>query len=251
MSNYLILAGSGTLLLEASGSLLLQDQTVKEPLVILHSSESLKPPKIHEETTFLFEATLIDEDDAQVALSEIDSLVLLVQEPAGGTRLRLEECLNQNDVTVTEGANSTTLQWLGQVQDTRLVDRTNTVEQRRATFEYNHHSDSDGSAADILSTTTGSSSVSVTITGHGLTVGSTGHHVFLNAADAIGGLTIRGGYRITSVDDADTVTIDAHCAATSTVSSDGGTCEWWLNGKVNKAVFRFAVHRDEPCVPSS
>ena len=251
MGNFLILAGNGTLLLEATGSLLLQDQTAKEPLVILHSAESLKPPKVHEETTFLFEATLIDEDDAQVALSEIDSLVLLVQEPSGGTELRREECLNQNDVTITEGATSTTLQWLGQVQDTRLVNRTNAVEQRRATFEYGHNSASNGSASDILSTTSGSSSVSVTITGHGLTVGSTGHHVFLNAADDIGGLTIRGGFRITSVDDADTVTIDAHCEASSTVASDGGLTEWWLNGKVNKAVFKFAVHRDEPCVPSS
>jgi len=243
--NYLLLHQSGALLLHQGGYLLLHDQTVTEPIVIVFRNENWTPELMYEETTGLFEGELVDEDDVQVALSTIDSLVLTVTDKGSDTIIRQDECLNQNDVTVTEGATITTIVWEPQPDDTKIITRANGVERRLVTFQSSHNAGTNGSTAGIISTNA-TSTVTVTITGHGLTIGSTGHNVFLNAGAAVDGITLRGGYRITSVVDANDIEIDAHCVATGTTANGGGTTEWWLNGRVNKAVYDIPIKRDEP-----
>ena len=244
--NYLLLHQAGALQLHQGGWLLLHDQTITEPIVIIFQNEDWTPGLFYEETTGLFDGELVDEDAVQVALSTIDSLVLTVTDKGSDTIIRQEECLNANDVTVTEGATITTIQWEPQPDDTQIITRTNGTERRIVTVQSSHNAGTNGSAAGIIDTTSGSATVTVTIATHGLTIGSTGHNVFLNAGATVDGITLRGGYRITSVVDANTIEIDAHCDASGTTAAGGGTTEWWLNGRVNKAVYEIAIKRDEP-----
>jgi len=244
--NYLLLHQTGVLELHQGGYLLLHDQTVTEPIVIVFQNEDWTPAVFFEETTGLFDGELVNEVAGQVTLASIDSLVLTVKDKGSDTVIRQEECLNANDVTVTEGATITTIQWEPQPDDTKIITRANGTERRVVTFQSSHNAGTNGSAAGIIDTVSGSATVTVTITGHGLTIGSTGHNVFLNAGAAVDGLTLRGGYRITSVVDANDIQIDAHCDATGTTVGGGGTTEWWLNGRVNKAVYEIPIRRDEP-----
>lgn len=243
--------GLGVIELEAGDGLLLEDQTASEPIVIIVQNEDIAADTIDEETTGLWDGELIDENGAQVPLSEIDLIILTVEKPgatntAASTVLRQVECLNSNNVTVAEGSTVTTMDWEYQVQDTYIVDRTKRTEVHNATFEFGHNSASNGSVTDKISTTSSSSLVTIAIAGHGLTVGSTGHHVFLNATDAVDGITLKGAYRITSVVDSTDLVIESNCDATGTTSSSGGVMTWWLNGKSNKHVVRLAVKRNEP-----
>ncbi len=247
--NFLLNNGGGLVLLnDGSSGLLLNDQSAKAFIVIIADETVVSAPIIEEETTGLIRLLrLKDEDGAQITLASLETVVCTVLvRGTTDTVLRWDECLNQNDVTITEDATETQLDFVYQVQDTRMVDRTIGVERHYVNFEFGHDSDSNGSATDIVSTTNDSSTVSVTITGHGLTIGSEGHHVFLNVADDIGGLTLKGTYRITSVVDANTIQIEANCNASSTVSNDGGLTEWWLNGKANKISVILPVRRTEP-----
>jgi hypothetical protein len=249
IGNFLVLNAGGLLELQVTGGLLLSDQTVKEPIVIIVTNEDVAADQIDEETTGLLTGELIDEDGAQVTLTEIDLIILTVQEPVGGTVLRHDESLNANGVTVVEGSLITTLNWQYTVQDTRMVDRTKSTERHRATFEFGHNSDSNGSVTDKITTILASPTVSIDITGHGLTAGTSGHHIFLNATDAVGGVTLRGAYRITSVVDTLTLEIDAHCDAAANAGPLGGVTTWWLNGKSNKHVTNLAVKRNDPVCP--
>ena len=70
---------------------------------------------------------------------------------------------------------------------------------------------------DKLSTTDTSTTVEVEHTGHGAVVGQT-----VTIAATVGGITLAGDYVISSVEDANTYTIEAATAATSTVVSGGG-----------------------------
>jgi hypothetical protein len=244
--NYLLLHQTGALQLHQGGYVLLADQTVTEPIVIVFQNEAWTPEVLFEETTGLFDGELVDESNVQVALSTIDSLVLTVTDKGSDTVIRQEECLNANDVTVTEGATITTIQWEPQPDDTKIITRANGTERRVITFQSSHNAGTSNSGAGLFDTVSGSSTVTVTLGGHGLTVGSTGHNVFLNAGSAVDGLTLRGGYLITAVIDANDVEIDAHSDATGTTVGGGGTTAWWLNGRVNKAVYERAIRRDEP-----
>jgi len=70
-----------------------------------------------------------------------------------------------------------------------------------------------GGAVATLTTASGSSAVTVTLTSHGLSVGDT---FSLPTSTTIGGLTITGNYKVASVTGANTFTITAANAASST-----------------------------------
>ena len=72
--------------------------------------------------------------------------------------------------------------------------------------------------ADPISTTSGSKLVTITSTGHGITVGT---YVSFSGATAVGGLTISGEYEIVSVPSANSYTIVAASNASSTATGGG------------------------------
>lgn len=76
-----------------------------------------------------------------------------------------------------------------------------------------------GTLANPFSTTSGSATVTVADTGHGLEVGQ---YVNFSGASAVGGITVDGEYQVVSVPDADSYTITHSAAASSTAGPGGG-----------------------------
>lgn len=77
---------------------------------------------------------------------------------------------------------------------------------------------SEGVLTNPFTTTNGSSSVSVTIAEHGLSVGQT---INFQNADAVGGLTINGAYQVVAVSTRNTFTITASGSASSGATGGG------------------------------
>jgi hypothetical protein len=84
-----------------------------------------------------------------------------------------------------------------------------------------------GGAVPSFAATSGSTSVTVTLTAHGLSVGDT--FPFL-ASTTVGGLTVQGLYTVVSVPTANTFTISFSYQATSTatVSMNGGDAQYYF-----------------------
>lgn len=73
---------------------------------------------------------------------------------------------------------------------------------------------------DAISTTSGSATVTIAITAHGMTVDQ---GFTLTNFDAVGGLDVNGAWFVASTPDNNTITFTHTSAATSTVSGGGGT----------------------------
>jgi hypothetical protein len=82
-----------------------------------------------------------------------------------------------------------------------------------------------GGTVPVFTTTSGSSSVNVLLTAHGLSVDDI---IFLNLATAVGGLSISGRYRVITVVDANNFTIRAanQAASNATVTMNGGNVQF-------------------------
>lgn len=94
-----------------------------------------------------------------------------------------------------------------------------------------------GTLTDPFTTTNGSTTVTVTSSAHGLTVGT---YVDFSGASPVGGLTIDGEYSVATVVDGDNYTIVAASAATSDASGGGSVgYEYGINaGYVNAVTLR-------------
>lgn len=81
-----------------------------------------------------------------------------------------------------------------------------------------------GGAVPVFNTTSGTASVVVTLTAHGLAVGNT---AIFSASTTGGGITISGSYKVLTVPTADTFTIAAsvQASSTATFSMNGGDAE--------------------------
>lgn len=247
MGSFLLLGDGDTLELgTGAGSLLLGDQTATVPLAIRFADEDLQVPESPtEEVNGFFSDNLIDEEDRKVEKSVIEAVTLHVLDKASNAVMMQADGLDANGVTITEENLYTELKWLFDFQATRLTNRANTQETRSVMFEIGWGSASSGSTTAAIDTTL-LSTADVTITGHGLATTSDAysHQVFLQAAAAVGGVIISGGYTVKTVVDANTLRIVLPCAATLEVAG-GGALDWWINGRVSKPSMRLNITRDE------
>jgi hypothetical protein len=83
--------------------------------------------------------------------------------------------------------------------------------------------------ADPFTTTANSALVTVALVGHGLNQDST---IFISAADAVGGLSLNGAFPITTVVDANTITITATDDATSSATGGGAIATYTANNLI-------------------
>lgn len=83
---------------------------------------------------------------------------------------------------------------------------------------------SNGGEVPYFATTSGSTTITVTVDNHGLVVGAS---FGVGVATTVGGLTLEGSYLVQSVPDANSFTIDAATSATSTAtaSENGGNTQ--------------------------
>lgn len=243
MSFNLLLETGDALLLETGDNLLLESSPDVIPMLILFKSAKLNPSPPDEETTPLYTAKLVDEDGLPVEDGVLEAFLLQVFDETTETVLRAtQDVLNTNDVTLTFGTE-TEFQWAVQVGDTRLVDLTKKTGKHVGLFEYAWASDYTGTATDPFGTTSGSDVVTVNLPSHGLT-GEDNHLFFVDAED-VGGVCFNGSQVVTSIVDADNLTITARTEATATASG-GGALSYLVNSKVLKHVARFTVNRREP-----
>ena len=247
--NFLLTAGGLPLGLAGGGAMLLADQTVKVPRRILfeNSTGRSEPESTKEETTGFFFDRLVDEDGKQVAKSIIQAVALSVVDKKSNALLARVDALDANGSTITEDELYTVLDWSFDLQVTRLHDRSQTRETHRAVFEFGWNASSPVTPTDVISTVASSTEATVTITGHGLSLTDPdySHHIFIHAAATVGGVIVRGGYPVKSVDDTNTVTIILPCAAASTESNGGGASSIWTNGRVSKDIVELTINRDE------
>jgi len=209
------------------------------------TEETKHPPRPFEKTTVMYQAKLVDEDYAQIPLSEIEALTLQVFDSLSETVLReSQDVLNANDVTITEDSQNTILTWIAQVEDTKLTSIANVSETHVALWQSAWDSTATGTLTDPFDMTLDSSTVRVTLASHGMSA-TTDHHVFFNDSVEVGGLLIVGAYAVTEIVDANTVDIDARCPASATATG-GGTVNYWLNPKTAKHTVKITVKRIEP-----
>ena len=250
MGNFLLTAGGLALGLADGGSLLLADQSAKVPRVIRFANgESGRrfPNSVKEETTDFFHDRLIDEDGYRVAKSIVQAVAVSVVDKKSNALLARFDGLDAGGVTLTEDELYNVLDWSFDLQVTRLNDRSNTRETHRAVFEFGWNAGTPVTPTDVISTTADSREATVTLTGHGLSTTDPDYtnHVFIHAAETVGGVIVRGGYPVKTVDDSDTITIALPCAATATESNGGGALSVWTNGRIAKDIVELEIERDE------
>lgn len=201
--------------------------------------------QVEQESTFTATAQLRDEDNEDLLGSELEALVLEVVESRTGAIARSKrDSLNTNDVTVSAAGLIT---WLGQVEDTRILNtetRLGGLENHDAIFEFAFGTPVAGSGTDLIATTDGDETVTITLTGHGLDGSDIDEeHCFIVAAEEVGGLNLNGRWRIATVPDGDTFTIEHTCPATAT-DAGGGAVSVWLNPRVGIETLTFPVRRN-------
>lgn len=203
--------------------------------------------KIEQETTFQATVQLLDEADANLPSATLEALLLEVVESRNGTVCRSKRDANGvNDVTIDANGLCT---WLGQIEDSQIVNtdtRLDGSERHLAHFEYCWNVSAAASAVDLIAVTDTDNTVTMTVTGHGLTVGGEldEHHVFITAAEDVGGLNCNGRWRIATVPDANTITFEHPDAATSTDAAGGGAVSVWIDPKVRILTQAFDVRRN-------
>ena len=202
--------------------------------------------QVEQESTFKASAQLVDEDGVSLAGSELEALVLEVVESRTGAIARSKrDAYNANDVTI---ASSGQITWLGQVEDTQILNtdtRLGGLENHDAVFEFAFGTPVDGTGTDLIATTAGDNTVTITLVGHGLNGSDIDEeHCFIVAAEEVGGLNLNGRWRIITVPDGDTFTLEHTCTASATDAGGGGAVSVWLNPRVGIETITFAVRRN-------
>lgn len=202
--------------------------------------------QVEQETTFRATAQLVDEDGTNLLGSEIEAMVLEVLESRTGTICRSKrDANNANDVTISAAGIVT---WLGQVEDSRIVNPDTGLGREEihvATFEYAFGPGVTASGTDLIATVNADNTVTITVTGHGISGTDIDEdHIFIAAAEEVGGLNLNGRWRVATVPDGDTLTIEHTCPATSTDAAGGGSVSVWVNPRVGIARMEYPVRRN-------
>lgn len=200
---------------------------------------------IEQETTFTASAQLLDEDGVALPGATLTAIVLEVLETRLGTVCRSKRNAdNVNDVTISAGGLIT---WLGQVEDSRIANpdtQFGRLEKHVAEFEFAYGVGLGASGTDLLDTLLDDNTVTLTATGHGLDgTDIDEEHIFILAAEDVGGLNLNGRWRVASVVDPNTLTIEHTCPASSTATG-GGAVSVWINPRVGMARIEFPVRRN-------
>lgn len=197
-------------------------------------------PTILEETTAKYTATVTDQDGSAVPAASLDTVHLTVYNKSDEAIIRTTlDALNVNGVTIdSNGA----LTWLMEPYETKITDRTIEIDDKEdhvALFEYSWNALKTNTLTDKITTTSGSSSVSIEDSAHGLSVDD---HVIFTGADDVGGLEMDGLFLVTSITDPNNYVISHRSEATSS-ETGGGTFTYFYNGKVGKHKYPFKVQR--------
>lgn len=228
------------------GNVLLEISPAGGLLVITFTDEEVFPSQPSEETTPAYRASLVDEDDAQFRLEWIEAMLVSVDDDSSSTVLRpVQDGLNANDVTITDDGSATTLTFIAQLNETRLVAADSASEIRNVTFEFAWESGKTINETDPIAAANNDTTLTVTASAHGLTDATGPHQIFIvSPDDKVGGVCINGGHRVTEIVDANTLRVEARSVATSTVTGGGATIIL-INSRVGKHVKKMTVVASE------
>jgi hypothetical protein len=175
--------------------------------------------KVNESTTFNYVGQIVNSAGVAQLLSVTEAILLTVYDAASSTVIRdTEDVRNANQIAIDAAGEIT---YNVRAFETKIVAASASagdMEEHRMVFRFVWNSAASSTLSNGYSTTSGSKTVTVTHTAHGLAV--TDHVVFVGG-DNVGGLNMQGLHLLATVVDANTYTITHPCAATSTASAGG------------------------------
>ena len=205
-------------------------------------------PKVtfNEKTSGEITGKLVDEDGTGIAGRLLESATVTIYKQGDTTqRIRsTDDLLTDSRFTIASDGNFT---WTIRPNDTQILDSELPIGQTEthvAYFEFTWASPQTGTLTDPFSTTSGSKTVTVSHTSHGLTVGD--HVTYNQTDDRSGGIDLDGIYLVKTTPDADSYTIEHKTAATATDAAAGGSTSYYYNGTAASAEILMVSRHTDP-----
>lgn len=190
-------------------------------------------PKVtfNEKTSGTISGTIVDELGAGINGALLDTLFLTIYkrgDPSQRVRSSVDMLADPRFTIDAVGA----FVWTIRAEDTQILDDELAVgsnEIHTVYLEFSWNAADSGNLTDPFAVTSGSKTITVSHTAHGLDVGD--HAVFRNTEN-VGGLDLDGVY-VVKTKTVNSYTIEHQTAATSTDASGGGPVEYFYNGKTS------------------